>query len=136
MSLVLFKYNPSSYLLPRGQDPPSWKSRGASISSWGDFGPFFFSSLFGSLFSTTFGPLLASRRVQQSTKKRCKVASAPRFQIHLILGPLLAATCFRKCALLAQNIDFILVFVVYYANRIFSFLVVSASSFAPPWAQF
>ena len=36
----------------------------------------------------------------------------------------------------AQNLDFSLAFAIYYANRLFSFLVVSASSFAPPWAQF
>jgi hypothetical protein len=32
----------------------------------------------------------------------------------------------------AQNLDFSLAFAIYYANRLFSFLVVSASSFAPP----
>jgi hypothetical protein len=36
----------------------------------------------------------------------------------------------------AQNLEFSLAFAIYYANRLFSFLVVSASSFAPPWAQF
>jgi hypothetical protein len=36
----------------------------------------------------------------------------------------------------AQNLDFSVAFAIYYANRLFSFLVVSASSFAPPWAQF
>ena len=74
--------------------------------------------------------------VPKSTKKRCKVTSTLRFQIHLILGLFWPPPASESGRCRALNLDSSLGFAMYYANRVFSFLIASASSFAPPWARF